>query len=154
MKLSLLKYINNFFSLITNSFTGYYSEYIYHGTSVNAIHGMINDGYMKPFVSDNVETDTPCIWFTDDFDDAIYYANVKRFQLDVKASLNNFEKLAIIRVSSKHQSFTSYTNTEEDSYGNVYLAYNNYVCYDEININDIEILIDDGKWIPLKEWNK
>lgn len=124
--IKLLKKIKNNFNILD------YSYYLYHGTNIDAAVSIQCDGYIKPFTNDN--NDKPVISFTNDFDNAIHYANLKG------------KKMVILRTSINNKNFKLSGNDKYD-HGNEFVSYN------PISIDDVQILVNSETWIPLKEWS-
>lgn len=127
--IKILRKLNNRLSKIGRIMD--YCEYIYHGTNIDAAISIQNDGYIKPFTNDS--NDKPVVSFTNDFDNAIHYANLKG------------RKMVILRTSTINKYF-NLSSELKYQYGDEFISYN------PIPINEIEILINSEKWIPLKDW--
>ncbi|MFW6243422.1 MAG: hypothetical protein ACOC2W_04615 [bacterium] len=108
-----------------------YGHYIYHGTNIDAAISIQNDKYIKPFTND--DNDKPVVSFTNDFDNAIHYANLKG------------KKMVILRTSINDKNFYLSPSNKYD-HGNEFISYN------KIPIDNVEVLINSERWIPLKEW--
>jgi GNAT superfamily N-acetyltransferase len=107
------------------------SNYIYHGTSVGATLHIQRDGYIKP---NNVGEKYPSISFTSKLDYAKYYA---------KAKGGNTNSIILrTKLTDKFKLSNRIRNNKGFE----------YITYDKIPIDQVEILHDDN-WYKLKDWD-
>ena len=107
-------------------------EYIYHGTSKGAVLGIKRNGYMVPKNTGEVQ---PSISFTKNFDYARYYASAK----------GGSDKAVILRT----QLDNSFSISERISDNKGY----EYITFEPLSISKLEILLADGSWQPLENWD-
>jgi len=104
---------------------------IYHGTGKGQALRIQKNGYMKPA---NTGEEKMSVSFTDDINYARYYA-------EVKGGLD----MAILKtkLSDKFKLSARIRNNQGVE----------YITFDHVSADDLDILADDGKWHPLTKWN-
>jgi hypothetical protein len=108
------------------------SVYIYHGTGKGQALNIQRDGFMNPH---NTGEEQPSISFTNDLDYAKYYAKAKSGvdkMIVLRTKLNNAFKLS-----------PRIKNNKGDE----------YVTFNSISSDDLEILTSGNGWQPLNKWN-
>lgn len=124
----------NLNKLIKSSINEYLnkSKYVYHGTGKGQALNIQRDGYMK---TNNTGEIQPSISFTNDINYAKYYAKYK----------SGANKMVILRtiLNNKFQISPRILNNSGDE----------YITFENIPSSDLEIMILDGNWKPLNDWN-
>lgn len=126
----MAKYIDTRFDIYVNE--GKIDGYIYHGTGKGQAKNIQNDGFMKP---NNTGEGKPSISFTDDIDYAKYYA----------ISKSSRDNMVILRIE-KDDRFKLSPRIKNNSG-------TEYITFDEVKSNELEVLSKDGNWYKLDEWN-
>ena len=108
------------------------NEFIYHGTSKGAAMSIQRDGYMK---SGNTGEQKPSISFTKNFNYAKHFAQSK----------GGKDKMIILRTPLSDKFILSPRISNNVDY--------EYVTFNPIWTNDLEVLSKDGNWKPLETWN-
>jgi hypothetical protein len=109
------------------------TDFIYHGTSKGAALRIQNDGFMNTY---NTGDEEPSISFSNDIDYAKYYAKVKGGSKD---------RMVILRIKLDDRFKISDKILKNKGA--------EYVAFQKIPSSELEILIPDGSWKPLDNWN-
>lgn len=108
------------------------NSFIYHGTGKGQALNIQRDGFMKP---NKTGEEFPSISFTNDIDYANYYAKSK----------GGADKMVILRtkLTNKFTLSTRIANNKGDE----------YITFEPVSSNDLEILTPNNTWVSLNNWD-